>query len=191
MLKTNTTLCLAAGLLLSTAVLAQSARDVYVSAKAGADAQFKTDDATCATLSGVGEDVCRARAKGRSNVAKADAEATYQGTSAARESARVAHAQATFDIAKAQCGNLAGNRNDVCVQEAEAALVRGKADAAVDRVTTDTSNDGAAKQTEARKDASSDIRDADYKVAIEKCNAFAGVTRDSCVADARSQYHKS
>ena len=191
MSKLNTTICLAAGLMLSTAVLAQSSKDVYTGAKASAETQYKTEEAACAALNGVGKDVCIARAKGRSNIAKADAEATYQGTSSARESARVAHAQATYEIAKAQCGNLAGNRNDVCVQEAEAALVRGKADAAVDRVTTDSSNDHAAKQIEARQDANSDIRDADYKVAIEKCNAFAGSTRDSCVADAKSQYHKS
>jgi NACalpha-BTF3-like transcription factor len=187
----NTTLCLAAGLMLSTAVVAQTSKDDYGRIKANADAQYKIDDRACGTLNGVDKDVCTAHAQGRRDVAKADAEAAYEGTSAARESARIAHAQASYDVAKAQCGNLAGNRNDVCVKEAEAALVKAKADAAVDRVATDTSNDQATKQAEARKDASSDIRDADYKVAIEKCNAFAGATRDSCVGDAKLQYHKS
>ena len=73
-----------------------------------------------------------------------------------------------------KCDDLAGNRKDVCVKEAKSALVKGKANAKVDRVAADTSQDAAAKQADARKEASTDKRDADYKVAIEKCDALAG-----------------
>ena len=50
--------------------------------------------------------------------------------------------------------------------------------------------DAATKQAEARKDASADKRDADYKVAIEKCDALAGPAKDACVSNAKVQYGK-
>jgi hypothetical protein len=77
------------------------------------------------------------------------------------------------------------------VKEAKAAQVKGKADAKVDRVAADTRIDGAEKRSDARQDAAADKRTADYKVAIEKCDALAGAAKDSCVASAKSQYGKS
>jgi hypothetical protein len=50
---------------------------------------------------------------------------------------------------------------------------KGKADAKVDRVASDTRQDTTAKQAAASKEASADKRDAEYKVAIEKCDALA------------------
>jgi hypothetical protein len=44
---------------------------------------------------------------------------------------------------------------------------------------------------EARKDAATDKRDADYKVAIEKCDALAGDAKSSCVASAKMSYGKT
>ncbi|MFD2271124.1 hypothetical protein ACFS07_08250 [Undibacterium arcticum] len=38
----------------------------------------------------------------------------------------------------------------------------------------------------ARTDARNDKQDANYKVAIEKCDALAGASKDSCVASAKS-----
>ncbi|MBK7333861.1 MAG: hypothetical protein IPI87_16640 [Betaproteobacteria bacterium] len=87
--------------------------------------------------------------------------------------------------------DLAGNPKDVCVKTAKAELVKGKANAKVDRVTADTRQDAAAKQTEARKEASADTRDADYKVAIEKCDALAGAAKDACIGKAKAQFGKS
>ena len=50
---------------------------------------------------------------------------------------------------------------------------------------------GAVKQTDARKEANADKLDADYKVAIEKCDALAGAAKDSCVSAAKAQFAKS
>ena len=47
------------------------------------------------------------------------------------------------------------------------------------------------KQADARKDASTDKRDADYAVAIEKCDALAGTAKDACVGNAKAQFGKS
>jgi hypothetical protein len=166
-------------------------KEAYATAKKNSDAQYKTDKAACASLSGNAKDICAAEAKGNERIAKADAEAGYKHTPKARENARVARAQAGYDVAVEKCDDLAGNAKDVCVKEAKAELVKGKANAKVDRVTADTRKDASVKQTEARKEASADKRDADYKVAIEKCDALAGPAKDACIGNAKAQYGKS
>ena len=72
-----------------------------------------------------------------------------------------------------------------------AALVKGKADAKVYRVATDANREAAATKTEARKDANEEKRTAEYKVAVEKCDALAGPTKEACVSSAKGQYGKS
>jgi len=155
-----------------------------------ADAQYKTAKGACNSLSGNAKDICVAEAKGNEKVAKADVEAAYKHTPKARENARIAHADANYKVAIEKCDDLAGNPKDVCVKEAKSALVKGKADAKVDRVATDTSREAAATQADARKDANEEKREAELKVAIEKCDALAGAAKDACVSAAKSQYGK-
>jgi hypothetical protein len=176
---------------MATPMAAPLSKDGYTQAKQNADAQYKVDKDACSSLSGNAKDICVAEAKGRDNVAKADAAAAYENTPKARETARVALAQANYVVAMEKCDDSAGNRKDVCVKEAKAALVRGKANAKVDRVAADTRHDSMAKQTEARTEASASKRDADYAVAVEKCDALAGAAKDGCVANAKVQYGKS
>jgi hypothetical protein len=166
-------------------------KDNYTLAKTNADAQYKTDKDACSSLKGNAKDICVAEAKGKDNVAKADAEAAYENTPKARQSARVAHAQANYNVVIEKCDDLVGNRKDVCVKEAKAELVKGKANAKVDRVVSDTRHDAAVKQADASKEANADKRDAEYKVAIEKCDALAGPAKDACVGNAKAQYGKS
>jgi hypothetical protein len=170
---------------------APMSKDSYTMAKKNADAQYKIDKDACSSQNGNAKDICLAQAKGKDNVAKADAEAAYENTPKARESARVALAQANYNVAVEKCDDLAGNPKDVCVKEAKAGLVKGKADAKVDRVATDTRHDAATKQADARNDANADKRDAEYKVAAKKCDALAGPAKDSCVSNAKAQYGKS
>ncbi len=77
------------------------------------------------------------------------------------------------------------------MKEANAALVKAKADAKVDQVAADTQQDSAMKQADARRQAAEDKRDADYKVAIEKCDALTGAAKSTCVSDAKLRYGKS
>jgi len=197
MSKLMTALLVGAGVGFAGASMAQMAPTApmskanYTQAMKDADAQYKTAKSACASLSGNAKDICAAEAKGKHNVAKAETEAAYKHTPKARESARVAHAQATYDVAIQRCDDLAGNTKDVCVKEAKAALVKGKSDAKVDRVAADTNREAATTQAEARKDASADKREAEYKVAIEKCDALAGAAKDACVSAAKSKYGKS
>ena len=151
----------------------------------------RSTKSACSSLSGNAKDICMAEAKGKDDIARAEAAAAYENTPKTRENARVAHAEATYKVSMEKCDDLAGNPKDVCVKEAKAALVRAKADAKVDRVAIDTRKDAAAKQADASKEANADKRDADYKVAIEKCDALAGPAKDACVGNAKVRYGKS
>jgi hypothetical protein len=85
---------------------------------------------------------------------QADAEAAYKNTPKVREDARVTRAEATYNVAKEKCDQLSGNPKDVCAKEANAALVKAKADAKVDRVAAETQQDAATSRlTPARKRA--------------------------------------
>jgi hypothetical protein len=190
MSKLMTILFATVGLGIASASVAQTSQDNYTTAKSAADAQYKIDKDACSSQSGNANDICVARATGKANVAKAAAEAKYENTPKTRESSRVAIAQASYDVASAKCDGLAGNRKDVCVKEAKAALVKGKADAMVDRVAAVTQGDAAAKQGDARREASADKLDADYKVAIEKCDALAGAAKETCERNAKTQSGK-
>ena len=54
-----------------------------------------------------------------------------------------------------------------------------------------TSQDAATKQAEARNEANADKRDAEYKVAIEKCDALAGQAKTDCGASAKARFGKN
>ena len=175
----------------TTLATASMSKDGYTQAKKSADAQYKIDKDACASLSGNAKDICVAEAKGKDNIAKAEAGAAFENTPKARESARIAHAQANYDVAIEKCDDVAGNRKDVCVKETKAEFVKGKANAKVDRVAADTRQDAATKQADARNEATVAKREAEYKVAIEKCDALAGPAKDSCVSTAKTQFGKS
>jgi len=162
----------------------------YTQALKNADAQYKVDKEACTSLSGNTKDICAAEATGNQKVAKAQAEAAYKHTPKARENARIAYAEANYKVAIERCDDLAGNPKDVCVKEAKSQLVKGKADAKVDRVATDANREATATKTEARKDANEEKLEAEYKVAIEKCDSLAGAAKDACVSAAKSQYGK-
>jgi len=162
-------LCLAGGA--GAQAMSKDARDAAIQ---NAEEQYKVDIVACDGMSGNAKDVCTLQAKGKEKVAKAEADAAFKNTPKAREDARVAQADASFAVAKERCDDFSGNAKDVCVKEANAAHVKAKADAKVDRVAADTNKDAAVKTADARKEANAEKRDADYKVAIEKCESLAG-----------------
>ncbi len=166
-------------------------KEAYELAVKNAETQYKIEKDACASRSGNAKDICLAEANGKEKVAKADAEVAYKNTPKMREDARVTRAEATHSVAKEKCDDLSGNSKDVCVKEADAALVKAKADAKVDRVAADTRHDAEAKQADARNEANKDTRDAEYKVAIEKCDVLAAPAKETCVSGAKVKYGKS
>jgi hypothetical protein len=115
----------------------------------------------------------------------------YQNTAATRENARVARARADYDVAIERCDDLAGNPKDVCVKEAKAALVQresrraGRSPRGQRTRGFDRERPGRGPEAEAEK------RDADYKVAVEKCAAYAGPAKEACVGNAKLQFGKT
>ena len=166
-------------------------RDQYKADKDRIEAQYKAEKDHCSSLKANAKDVCEAEAKGKEKVAKAELEAEYKHTDKARYDARVAQADANYDVAKEKCDDMSGNQKDVCVKEAKAAHTKAKADAKVARADTNASKNAQEKRAEARQDAREDTRDAQYKVAVEKCDSLSGAAKDNCVRDAKVHYGKT
>lgn len=175
----------AASLVFGAEVLAQAmSKEAYSAAEEQIEATYKADKKACDSLSGNAEDICVAEAKGKEKTAKAELEARYDPTEKNRYKARVAKAEADYEVAKERCDDKAGNEKDVCVKEAKAAETKAKADAEVARET----GKGAEQGAEARKEAAEDTREADYKVAREKCDALSGDAKSQCVDAAKARY---
>jgi hypothetical protein len=152
----------------------------YTAAKDRISADYKSDKAACASLAGNEKDICQEKASGKEKVARAELEYSNSGKAADANKVAVAKADATYAVAKEMCDDKAGNTKDVCVSEAKAAHTKALADAKM------TDKVGAAK-----KDAAGDKNEADYKVAIEKCDSLAGDAKASCVSSAKARFNKS
>ena len=161
------------------AVGAAMSANEYSTARDRASAEYKTAKAQCDRLAGNPKDVCIAEAKAAERKTIAEAEAQYKNTDKARRDARIDVAEADYEVAKAKCGARTGNDKDVCIKEAKATETKAIADAKATE-----------KVAAVRQDATEDKMDADYKVAIEKCDAYSGAAKDSCVNAAKAKFHK-
>ena len=160
-------------------VAVPDAKTAYERARDMAAANYKTARARCDSLSGNPHDVCEAEAKAERVRTEEEAGAAYKNTLKAYTQARMRIADANYARDKARCGALAGNDRDVCLKQAKATLVAAQADATADR-----------KTIEARNNAREDKLTAEYRVALEKCDAFAGAAKDQCVQAAKTAYGK-
>ena len=89
-------------------------------------------------------------------------------------------ADAQYKIDKDACSSLSGNAKDICVAEAKGKASVAKAEA-----------EAAYKHTpNARENARIAHAEANYKVAIEKCDDLAGNRKDVCVKEAKSELVK-
>lgn len=149
----------------------------YKAGKTRISADYKTDKAACASQAANAKDICLQEAKTKEKVALAELEYGYTGKAADRTKVLVTRAESAYAVAKERCDDQAGNAKDVCVMEAKAIQVKALADAKMGK-----------EIGEAKKDAATDKRDADYKVAVEKCDAMAGDSKSSCVAAARTKF---
>ena len=159
----------------------------HKAAKDQISADYKAAKAQCNTLMGNAKDVCEKEAKGREKVA--EAELAYRGDASERHRHNLAKAKADaeYDVAKEKCDDLKGNPKDVCVKDAKAAHVKALEAAKVSEARNESNVTGtkrAADVSEARKDASENVREAEYKAARERCDALSGDVKDKCVADA-------
>lgn len=162
----------------SFAATAAITKDQHKAATKDAEMTYKSAKSACSAMAGNAKDVCMAEAKVVKASAMAKTDAEYKDTVKARAAGQKDVASAEYDLAKAKCGSKAGNEKDVCIKEAKAVEVRAKADAKA-----------GTKMSEARTDAADEKRKANYKVAAEKCDAFAGDTKDVCIKEAKARFN--
>lgn len=150
-------------------------KDTYTLARQSADTDYQSAHARCMTLSGVPKNVCAAEAEAVRTRATSSAKVQFKGTRQAHANARIAVANANFKVAQAKCESHTGNDKEICLQQAAAAQAAFKAYATPDK-----------KITAARNGAAQDTLDAHYKLASEKCEAYAGTTQNNCIAAAKA-----
>jgi hypothetical protein len=151
----------------------------YSAAVDRASVVYKDARAKCEPLTGHDKDMCVVEAKAVEKRAKASAEANYKGTIKSRTDSQIANADADFMVAKVACDAKTGSGKGVCVKQAQATQVKLVADAKAHKTAV-----------EARADAREDTRDAQYKVALAKCDTMSGTEKDACLTSAKSAYGK-
>jgi len=176
----KTSLIVAALLVLPVAQAATMSKAEYKADKTRISADYKADKAACASLAGNAKDICVEEAKAKEKVARAELEYSYTGKAADQTKVLEAKAKSAYAVAKEKCDDQTGNAKDVCVKEAKAVEVNALSDAKLGK-----------KIGEAKKEASEDKSDANYKVAIEKCDAMTGDAKTSCVAAAKTKFGKN
>ncbi|HKX41859.1 MAG TPA: hypothetical protein VJO99_11925 [Burkholderiaceae bacterium] len=152
----------------------------YSARKDQISADYKVDKAACDRLTANDKDVCVEKAKGKESVAKAELEYAYTGKDSDAIKISEKKADAAYAVAKEMCDDKKGNDKDVCVEQAKAAHTKAMADAKLHK-----------KVGDAQKDATQDKRDADYKLAAEKCDSMSGDAKAACIKDAKARYGKS
>ena len=152
----------------------------YMAGKTRIAADYKADKAGCASSSGNALDICQEVAKAKDKVALAELQFSYTGARKDQDKIVSVKADATYAVAKERCDDKADNDKDVCVKQAKAAHTKTLADLKLEQ-----------KVSTAHTDASADKREADYKVANEKCQALAGDAKANCVSVAKAQAGKT
>ena len=72
----------------------------------------------CRDQDGQARDLCKAEARADERVKKADLESQYRGTVSAAAEARLARARASYEVAKARCGDHRGEDKLSCLRSA-------------------------------------------------------------------------
>jgi hypothetical protein len=152
----------------------------YRADKSRIEADYKADMVACGKRAGSTLDVCGEEAKARQKVARAGLEYAHTSKAGDGNKLLVAKAESAYAVAKAKCGDKSGNVKDMCITQAKAMETKALADARLGM-----------QVGEAREDAATEKRDADFKVAAEKCDAMSGTSKDSCVAAAKLKFGKS
>ncbi len=165
-------------------------KENYEKANSEADVTFETAKRNCESFSGNAQDICVSEAKGAHSVARANAEANYRGTEHARFKAAKSKVEAVYQIAIERCDDLSGNKKDICRQEAKAEKTKGYEAAKLASKNAEATTEFMDTKKEAKEQAGQSMRDADYKVAIEKCDQFSGRTKEQCIQDAKNKFGK-
>ncbi|MFZ6775035.1 hypothetical protein ACO0LB_20220 [Undibacterium sp. SXout7W] len=151
----------------------------YKATKELAEKDFKIAKNKCDDMTGNPKDICVAVAKADRTRMSANANAVYKNTFSARTSATKDIANADYVVAKANCGSQVGNDKDVCIKKADAVKISSIANATASK-----------KVSEAKSDAKADKLEANYQVAVEKCDVLVGTAKEMCLSAAKTKYQQ-
>lgn len=174
------TVAIAAMIASAGAFSATMTKSDYSASKDRIKAEYKADKAACAPSKANAKDICVETAKGKEKVARAELEYSYTGKMKDGNKIGVAKADSTYAVAKEMCDDKTGQAKDLCRTEAKSAHTKAIADSKMTK-----------KVAEAKTDAVDTKRDANYKVAIEKCDSLAGDAKTSCVNSAKATFKKA
>jgi hypothetical protein len=181
--KTKSFTAIVSALALNTFALAATPTPMtsaeYSAAKAVIAAEYKTEKAACASLSANAKDICMQEAKGRDRDGVAMLAYKRSGTARDAKKVSVARADSIFAIAKERCDDQTGSAKTLCRSEAKDKHTNALVDAKLVKTVSD-----------ATTNAIDDKRDADYKLASDKCEMMAGEARISCANAIKAQYKK-
>jgi len=175
--KLKSSLFVATLLALPAAHAANLSETDYSAAKTRISAAYTADKASCDARTANAKDICIQEAKGKEKVARAELQYGYTGKTGDQNKVLVAKAEATYAVAKEKCDDMAGNAKDVCVKQAKAVEVHALADAKMGKEVGEATTDAAATK-----------RDADYKLAAQKCEALAGDPKANCMTAAKAKF---
>lgn len=179
-----------ASILIATSAMALTPAE-HKAEKDRISADYKAAQTQCKTLQGNSKDVCEKEAKGREKVAAAELDYKADASESNRHKAAKAKADADYDVAKEKCDSQSGNAKDVCVKDAKAAHTKALEAAKVAKERGTANSDPAEKAAdvaEARKDASQNVREAEYKAAAERCDSLSGSSKDQCLSEAQRKF---
>jgi hypothetical protein len=165
---------------LGTAHAATMTKSEFHTTEERIEANYKSERKACQPLKGNTQDVCEKQAKAKQKVARAQLQADYSGELSDQTKLRLVKADTAYDVAQEMCDDKAGNAKDLCIKEAKAVQAKSRADTKMNE-----------KISDAQMDANQNKRDADYKVAAEKCDALAGDVKSTCIAAAKTQFGKN
>ncbi len=173
----RTGLAFAALLACSSTFAAPLSNTEFNAAKERIEVDLKAERTACDSSSGNARDICQQRAKGKEKIARAELDYRQSGKASDADNVNVATADAAYAVSRETCDDKAGQAKDVCVTEAKTVHTKALADAKLQRQV------GAA-----RTDAVDDKRDADRKLADEKCEALAGDPKATCMAESKARF---
>ncbi|MDI9333163.1 MAG: hypothetical protein QM533_02175 [Cytophagales bacterium] len=140
-------------------------------------AEHKTDEAACKVMHGNAQDICKQEAKYKAKVAYAELSYARSGMVEDARKVSMLKADGAYAVAKKHCDDLDGNPKDVCRAEAKAVHVKAIADSTLTKKVNDAKSNAEDKKLE-----------ADYKVALEKCEITTGAERISCINSAKTSF---
>ena len=152
----------------------------YSAGKDRIKAAYKVDKDACDKSTANAKDICVQQAKGKEKVAMAELQYSYSGKDKDGNKVAVAMADSSYSVAKEMCDDKVGQPKTLCRTEAKATHTKAIADAKLQK-----------KVASATTNAIEDKTDANYKVAVEKCDAMAGEPKASCVNSAKVRFNKT